>query len=739
MAITRRDFCQNGIAACALSAAELRSGAAATSLPASLDRLRKGAPLLDADAQVRRWSFWTNPDWAWYRTNLPMWESPNAEIDEMYYFRAEILTKHLRYCSPETGYIFTEFSGAETLPWAGRYNGISGAADLHLEEVRWLKTKRYAADYVRYWMETPGAKPRDYGFAPAWAAWQVAEVQGNFSLALRLLPHFVDNFGLCERGVVRYPEDNGYDPERQLFWQTGRDVGGEFNLASCQLSETLRGIPGYKIRGGAGYRPDINAIQFAEAQTIARLARMAGDEATTARFDAKADLLRRTTMRDLWDEERQFFLHRWRYDEYSEGDMAGHRSIRAWSKIWETNSDRMGGVGYQPQRRGAGHGRELTGYVPWRYGLVEDDARFAAAWAFLKSNEHFQSAYGPTTAEQGDPWFHVAWDECRHNGQSWPYHTSRILNAAARLLCEYRNHGGFNKDDYFAMLEGYARTQRKDGRPHLAEAHDPFRDVWVRDKWPGLDYFHSSYLDLIITGLAGLRPGPDEQTVVVQPLAPERWDFFALDRVAYRDHVMSIVWDRTGTRYGVGAGLTVLVDGSVAVRSGTLERVAVSLQPVEAQRSPYEVIVSANAEGKPFPKPSASNTAQFDSAAAALDGILWCNPNNGTKWSCRDSWTEEDWFQVEFADETEIAKVKLYFFVDGQGLALPDTYEIRTEQQGVWQVIQDTQRLPTTPSLEGCNTVSFAPRRTRKVRIIFHHPPGVGVGLSQLQVIAAAQ
>jgi len=74
---------------------------------------------------------------------------------------------------------------------------------------------------------------------------------------------------------VDYPHDNGYDPRCGLFWNTGRDSTGEYNLASAQLNEPLRGIQGYKIRGGAGYRPDHSAEMYADMVALARLALLA--------------------------------------------------------------------------------------------------------------------------------------------------------------------------------------------------------------------------------------------------------------------------------------------------------------------------------------------------------------------------------------------------------------------------------------------------------------------------------
>lgn len=721
---TRREFCQTGAASLAAAA-----------IPPVGKTPAVRSSILDAQKQFDRWTFWTNRDWDWYTTNVPLWESPHREIDEIYYYRAEVLTKHLRYASPATGYIFTEFSNAERLPWAGRFNAIASAADLQMEEIRWLKTRQYAGDYARYWMLTEGAEPRDYGFPVAWSTFQMGLVHGDQSIACALLDRYVANYEAWERGRVDYPHDHGYDPARQLFWNTGRDMGAEFNLPSCQLSEPLRGISGYKIRGGAGYRPDINSALYAEADAIARIAEISGRQDLASRFAQKAASLRECTQRELWDPEREFFIHRWRYDEYCEGDTPERKSIRSWSKIWETNSDRNGGVGYNPRLHGVGHGRELVGYTPWRYSLPIDDARYAAAWRFLTSPDYFYAPFGPATAERNDPWFHVIYHACRHNGQSWPFHTARILSAAARLLNDYQHHGSFTRNEYFDLIERYARTQYKNGRPHLAEAHHPDKDEWVQDEWPGLDYFHSSYIDHVITGLAGLRPS-DGETVTINPQAPASWDYFALDGVAYRNHTLSIVWDRTGERYGLGRGLALYVDGQPAARAQHLGRLTAPLAKAPSTPAPYEVIVSANAEDAPFPKAEASFTAKYDSAAAALDGLCWYDPENGDKWTSRSSWTNEDWFQIDFGKPESVGALRLFLYADEKGVEAPLSYAVLYDFDGQWTPVRPTSIRPPKPQANRANTVTFAAVTTRKLRIVFEHHPGNGVGLAQVQALS---
>ena len=72
-------------------------------------------------------------------------------------------------------------------------------------------------------------------------------------------------------------------------------------------------------------------------------------------------------------------------------------------------------------------------------------------------------------------------------------------------------------------------------------------------------YNHSTFCDLIITGIVGLRPQADG-SIVVEPLIPEgTWDYFCLDGINYRGHTLTIIYDKDGQRYHQGKGLTVLV------------------------------------------------------------------------------------------------------------------------------------------------------------------------------------
>ena len=73
-------------------------------------------------------------------------------------------------------------------------------------------------------------------------------------------------------------------------------------------------------------------------------------------------------------------------------------------------------------------------------------------------------------------------------------------------------------------------------------------------------YNHSGFADPLITGLIGLRPRADNR-IVLHPLLPHAWTYFAIDALPYHGHLLTIVFDRTGTHYHHGRGLLLAVDG----------------------------------------------------------------------------------------------------------------------------------------------------------------------------------
>ena len=132
-------------------------------------------------------------------------------------------------------------------------------------------------------------------------------------------------------------------------------------------------------------------------------------------------------------------------------------------------------------------------------------------------------------------------------------------------------------DDYTRFYFGKGGDPGGVVVPWIDESLNPDTGAWITNGDRGANYNHSTYCDLIISGLIGLRPRADD-TIEVNPLLPDGvWDYFCLDNVRYHSRIITILYDKTGQRYGKGKGLQVLADGQRIASSDSLQRLTGSL------------------------------------------------------------------------------------------------------------------------------------------------------------------
>ena len=121
--------------------------------------------------------------WVWFVRNIPWLDTPDHELDQIYYFRWYAFEKHIE--STPDGYVITEF--LDPVPWAGKFNTIDAAAGHHIREARWLRDPQYVDDYTRFWFG-PDGEPRLYSFWAADSVYQLYLASGDRQLATSLLP-----------------------------------------------------------------------------------------------------------------------------------------------------------------------------------------------------------------------------------------------------------------------------------------------------------------------------------------------------------------------------------------------------------------------------------------------------------------------------------------------------------------------------------------------------------------------
>ena len=659
------------------------------------------AQVLDKQKLLDAQTFWSNRDFNWYKANIPFFDSPDAEINTTYYYRWELVTRHICYGSPNSGYSLTEFANRPF--WSGAYGAIACPAGHQFNEIRWLNDPRYARDYLRYWFRTPGAQPRKYSSWMADSAWATHQVHPNKAFIVDLLPDLIEN---AEGWKRRH-----WMPEKKMFWQTGHDDGMEFNINSRQTGDILR--------GDRAYRPTFNSYMWADANALARIAELAGKKDQAAQYRRQAAGLKDQIQTQLWDPKRQFFFPMSSRDEQDK----------------EGNVVKANTLTYQSGKHaGSPHGRELHGYVPWAFNLP--DAGYEGAWKFLMDPDYFFAPYGPTTTERNDPMFLLQSGCCWWSGQSWPFATTQTLKAMANVLQNYEQQH-VTRDDYLKLLHIFAISHRKEGKPYIAEALHP-----ETGSWDGHDmhnrsehYFHSNFNDLVITGLVGLKPSDGDQ-LTIDPLAPATWDYFALDNVPYRGHHLSIVWDKTGNRYQCGAGLHLMVNGTKLASSPTLGKLTVTL-PVAREVPLLKEVrfnYAVNNDGDYFPHFTASVVGKGSSLSMICDGESRYDIRPVDRWTALGSESSSDWVSIDLGMSRAIDTVKVNLLDDGEGIVPPKSFDLQYHDGNRWIDVPGQTRSPQAPQGRLPNTITFAETKIQRLRVVLHHVDGAHSGLTEIEV-----
>jgi len=465
--------------------------------------------------------------WDFLDGNIPLLECPDRDIEEIYYFRWWTYRKHIKK-TPD-GYVIDEFR--PKVSWGGKYNTISCAAGHHIYEGRWLHEPQIMDDYERFWVRG-GGDARKYSFWLADSYYARYLVQPDKGFITGLLDDLVANYVSWQKS---HQLDNG------MFWQYDVADGMEESICGSRHNKNIR--------------PTINSYMYGDSVAISKIAEMAGRKGLAEEYRQKALKLKALVQENLWDDQAKFFKVL-----LDDGNLCT--------------------------------AREAIGYIPWYFNLP--DAGYEQAWKQLMDPQGFYAPYGPTTAEQRHPGFRLAYvgDDCQWNGPSWPYSTTQVLTALANVLNNYKQ-DYVGKADYFKTLKIYTASQHlllDDGSvvPWIDEDLDPYTGQWIarlrklqsasfQKRYRGKDYNHSGYCDLIISGLIGLRARADE-VIEVNPLLPQdTWDWFCLDNVLYHGRIITIVWDKTGRKYGKGPGFHVYADGKEIARLDRLGRVTAGL------------------------------------------------------------------------------------------------------------------------------------------------------------------
>lgn len=660
-------------------------------------------------------------DAPWYVDRIPFVEIDDPEIEQVYYYRWKLYRSHVREIGWQ-GVTVTEF--LDDVPWARHpYTDLNDSSPFHLDEGRWLRSPSIVYSLIDHLYSGDG-NDRHFSEWIAAATLDVAKVTGDWSIASKHLDAMEYVFNAW---------DDHLDRERDLYWIDPISDATEYTIASIDASgagftdhPSKRDDENGFLKGYA-YRPSINAYQFANARAIAEIALHAGQTDVAAEYGKRAADLRASVLRQLWNPELHHFTDRYaRSTPYARaGDFV--------------------------------RGRELVGYVPWTYELVPatmDGADYSAAWGHVLTQNELAGPRGLRTVEPSYPRYMVQYryddesgkPECQWNGPSWPFQTSQVLTGLANLLNDYTQ-TTITRGDYLHLLRQYAHQHYlADGRLDLQEDYDPDRGGPIVGLARSHHYNHSTYVDLVISGLFGLRARGDD-VLEVNPLFPDAAHaegrpirYAALEDVAYHGHRVSIVYDADGNHYRIGKGVTVYVDGRRAGASTELRRMELrlpmgSVPGAGTERAAQDFAVNVGAPGPP--QATASSQAAPRQIEQAIDGRMWWMTEEPNGWSpAKEDASAQPWYTVEFGERQKIGAIELFFADDAPEYSAPRAFRVEYRQGSRWLAVEDEQRAPRVPRAGGVNRVAFKAVEADAIRIYFERPASGNFRLIELKAFA---
>lgn len=660
------------------------TAAAATATGGPLNEVRLAQQQFDNDAP-------------WYEGNIPFFDASDPLLTKIYYYRWKIFRAHQRDLG-ERGYISTEFLddvGWQLEPWAS----LNDATGFHILEGRWLRNRRYTNDYINFMYS--GGNDRHFSEAIADATLQRVMADGDMDFAAKQLASMKKIYAAW---------DDHFDKKIGLYWIMPLLDATEYTVSSIAASGAKDGF-----FGGEAFRPTINSYMIANAKAIAKIAEYTGDKATAKEYRAKAAALDTAMQDKLWDKKLNHYVDRYsKSNEFVKyGDFVKNR--------------------------------ELEGYLPWTYDLAPDDATHAADWSYLLSPTGLSSPFGLRTVDPAYAYYmrQYRYDqptgqpECQWNGPIWPFQTTQALTAMANLLENYKNHGPVTRADFVRLLHQYAELHMKNGKPDLEEDYNPDTGLAIVGLARSHHYFHSGFNDIVISGLAGIRPTTDDK-LVVDPLIPApdsklslvRW--FALQDVPYHGHLIGVVYDFEGGHYaGFDKGLSVIVDGKTVAHRDTLGRIELPLSRKPAVKVTRKIDLAVQLVRGKVPMGTASVNTDPEAVHDAIDGRVWFFPElpNGWDAPAQETATSDPWYTIDFGKPVTLSSTEISFFADGKRYEAPASFKLEAWKDGMWAPVTTEAH----PIANGVTNDSFPAVTTTKLRATFTLVPGKAMRLVEIK------
>ena len=79
----------------------------------------------------------------------------------------------------------------------------------------------------------------------------------------------------------------------------------------------------------------------------------------------------------------------------------------------------------------------------------------------------------------------------------------------------------------------------------------------------------------MLSDLLGIKPSINN-SIEINPLIPQDWEWFAAENIPFQGKEISLIWDKTGKKYGFGKGLMLFVDKKLVVQAEKIQKITLN-------------------------------------------------------------------------------------------------------------------------------------------------------------------
>ena len=447
----------------------------------------------DADGILRRWMEPADPletqksEYARHFDGVPEFRCSDAAFERMWDYRWYLVRRNL--ADPRHGSLayplFYEGRSAKMAldPWKPRgwefSKLIPFSTPFHLLEGRWhadpsackgevSNLVKNQADDGLFRCAYTDRVGGDYTDFTAWGAWQLYLVHPDKDWLSQVGPGLVRQ---VDGTVQVYDKDGDLLPEVTNHNRTGKEYQPSFfykgNYPRRPAKDDATPLE----------RVDAACYLYMNACAASNIMAEIGNKREAARLGGIAEKVRQAILDKMWDPERKFF-----YDI----DAAAHDRIPVENV-----------VGFDPFLAGIAGSAHLP-----IFERLSDPEQFWTK-APVPSTTKKCPAYAPDASWKGE---HVRGEHgCMWNGPTWPFTNSTVLMALADATLANQH----KLDSLFAeLLRRYTRMCFRNANlsdPMIYEHYNPETGRPISREE---DYYHSSWIDLIVRYVAGVTPLP---------------------------------------------------------------------------------------------------------------------------------------------------------------------------------------------------------------------------------------